>query len=75
MLTAELPVPINIPKPVKRRWIPWYRLPTVPICPHCNAVCLVGKTITGNDGKVVQHRYCEHCTFSIKVALSTSEIK
>ena len=59
----------------KRRWLPWYKLPTIPLCPHCKTVCLVGKTLTGTDGKPVQHRYCETCTYSVKVPIAASEAK
>ena len=76
MLTEELPVNSNdIPKTMKRRWIPWYQLPVLPICPNCRLVCLVGKTVTGSDGKAVQHRYCRRCSFSLKVPIAASEAK
>jgi rubredoxin len=59
----------------KRRWIPYYKLNVDCNCPDCHVPCIVGKVLTGTDGKPVQHRYCPNCTFSLKVPLPASEAK
>lgn len=70
MLTAEKPESSqqNHPKP-KRAWVPWYRLPVLPLCEDCGVPCIVGSSPTV-DGRKTQHRYCPCCKKPFKTVVS-----
>lgn len=53
MLTAE--------KPAKRAWVPWYRLPEVPLCPDCKVPCTHCGSTTKNGTMKIQQRQCPRC--------------
>jgi len=66
-LTDDRSMSHEASRPPKRRWVPWYRLPVVPLCPTCDIPCIAAGTRTIADGRItLQHRKCPECGFLVK---------
>lgn len=64
----------TIVKP-RRKQIYWWQLPVKPVCPHCGLVCTANGTVTTEEGKKTQNRYCPNpdCTYSVKTVIRDGE--
>jgi hypothetical protein len=62
MMTADKP---------KRRWFPFWRLATIPLCPEHGVPCIARGTINTEAGPRYQKRYCPvpGCRHSVKTPI------
>lgn len=66
MMTAELPEkpaskPPESKKAKRRAWMPFWRLPVMPLCPEHGVPMIVNGTQETAEGLVIQWRKCPCC--------------